>query len=187
MANLPTTQHEIERKFLLRTLPKLDWSDILLIDQFYKKNKSFWDRYRKLDSQINGVIKYQHTIKKTVSKGVNEEIEVELSEGDFIKNLSKCFLSKSEAKKITKIRYIFPYNGLKWEIDYFPDRDMIIAEIEIPTLDYALVIPDYISDNLIAEVTFEKEFSNRSLANKIPKPKTKIDNKIKKTNLDWPF
>jgi len=175
---------EIERKFLLRNLPDLNWVDILIVDQFYKKNKSFWDRYRKLDSKITGNIKYQHTIKKTVAKGVSEETEVELTESDFIKNLSKCFLSKADSKKITKVRHIFPHNehNLKWEIDYFPDRDLVIAEIEIPSVDYELNIPEFILNNCVAEVTHEKEFSNRSIANKIPKPKSKVDNLVKKVN-----
>jgi hypothetical protein len=57
---------EIERKFLLRQLPDISWNDILAVDQFYHKNpKNYWDRYRKLESKINGKIIYQHTIKKT--------------------------------------------------------------------------------------------------------------------------
>lgn len=174
---------EIERKFLLRNLPDLKWTDILTVDQFYKKNKTFWDRYRKLDSKIFDTIKYQHTIKKTISKGINQEIECDLSEDDFIKNLSKCYLSKSESRKINKIRHIFPHGDLKWEIDYFPDYDLVIAEIEIPKIDHDLTIPDYIKNLLITEVTYNKEFSNRSLATKIPKPKSIKTKKTSKTGL----
>jgi CYTH domain-containing protein len=46
---------------------------------------------------------------------------------------------------------------------------LIIAEIEIPTKDYEVIIPDYLKELVLIEVTGMKPFSNRSLSLKIKK------------------
>ncbi len=167
---------EIEHKFLLRQLPDIKWDDILMVDQYYQKNpKNYWDRFRKLESKINKKIHYQHTIKKTIAKGVNQEIETLLLKEQFEKNVASCYSQENnkQAKYLSKIRHIFYVeNGLKWEIDVFLNQNgLIIAELEIPTIDYKIELPSFIKDNLIMEVTEFKQFSNRSLANVINKPK----------------
>jgi len=172
---------EIERKFLLRQLPDCKWDDILIVDQFYHKStKNYWDRYRKLESKLTQKILYQHTIKTTISKGVNQEIECYLTKEAFEKNVADTFSSSRPAKYLSKIRHNFNVDNLKWEVDLFLNSTgMIIAEIEIPTLDYPLELPDFIKDNLIMEVTDAKQFSNRSIAKHIEKvnKQKKSDNK----------
>lgn len=166
---------EIERKFLLRQLPDISWNDILSVDQFYLKNpKNYWDRYRKLESKINNKIFYQHTIKKTVSKGISSEEETLMTREVFEKNVALCFSSNKEAKYLSKIRHIFIIDDLKWEVDLFLNQTgLIIAEIEIPKLDYPLELPNFIKENMIMEVTNLKQFSNRSIAKNIEKQKIK--------------
>jgi CYTH domain-containing protein len=44
---------------------------------------------------------------------------------------------------------------------------LIVAEIEIPKKSFKVNIPDFIKDKLLMEVTDFKQFSNRSLSNKI--------------------
>jgi CYTH domain-containing protein len=44
---------------------------------------------------------------------------------------------------------------------------LIVAEIEIPTKNHKVNIPNFISDKLLLEVTGLKQFSNRNLSNKI--------------------
>jgi CYTH domain-containing protein len=57
---------------------------------------------------------------------------------------------------------------MKWEVDLFKDRcHLIIAEIEIPTEDYDLKIPEFINKKLLMEVTGLKQFTNRSLSIKL--------------------
>lgn len=172
---------EIERKFLLRQLPNCKWDDVLIIDQFYHKNaKNYWDRYRKLESKITKDIAYQHTIKTTISKGVNREDECFLTQENFEKNVSESFSSNRPAKYLSKIRHVVKDGDLKWEVDQFLNSTgLIIAEIEIPTLEYPLELPNFIRENLIMEVTDSKQFSNRSIAKQIEKDskQKKSDNK----------
>ena len=61
--------------------------------------------------------------------------------------------------------------GFFWrpeEVDIFKDKcHIIIAEIEIPSEDYDLNIPEFISKKTLLEVTGQKLFSNRSLSVKL--------------------
>jgi len=158
---------EIERKFLLKALPDINPTEIIKIDQYYLKNSSgIWERARSWKSNINGV-KYIHTIKKSVSKGVNLEDECLMTESDFFKFKKDCLNSK-DSKFLSKERWIYPDGELVWEVDKFiNDHYIIIAEVEIPTKRYKVNIPEFISSKLLLEVTELKQFSNRSLSNKI--------------------
>ncbi len=70
---------------------------------------------------------------------------------------------------IEKTRYKIPTNDdLFWEVDFFEGKNsgLIIAEIEIPTPDYPIAIPNWVG----REVTGQDEiWSNQALA-KNPRP-----------------
>jgi CYTH domain-containing protein len=159
---------EIERKFLLKSLPNKLPDQSVEIEQYYLKNKSgIWERSRYWKS-TNGDVKYIHTIKKNISKGVNIEDEYLMSEKEFLNFKDLCFNKKIESKHIKKVRHIYNDGELFWEVDEFKaDYHLIIAEIEIPKKSYKINIPDYINDVLLLEVTGLKQFNNRSLSIKI--------------------
>ena len=159
---------EIERKFLLKSMPENQPTEIIKIDQFYFKNKEgIWERARQCDSNTNGK-KWIHTIKNRISDFSNEEIEKELTKKEFDKFKNRCYKWRANSKHIKKERWIYPDGDLKWEVDLFKDRcHLIVAEIEIPTEDYEIKIPDFINKKLLMEVTGLKQFSNRSLSIKL--------------------
>ncbi len=159
---------EIERKFLLKAMPDSLPTEIIKIDQFYFKNKEgVWERVRQCDSNVNG-IKWIHTIKNRISDMVNEEFEKEISKKEFDKFKRLCYSNRTKARHIKKDRWIFPDGDLKWEVDLFKDNyHLVIAEIEIPTEDFDLTIPDFINKKVLLEVTGMKQFSNRSLSIKL--------------------
>lgn len=159
---------EIERKFLLKSLPDSLPNEIIKIDQFYFKNKDgVWERVRQCDSNVNGK-KWVHTIKNRISERVNEEIEREITKKEFDRFKRLCYSNKLSAKHIKKDRWIFPDGELKWEVDLFKDNyHLVIAEIETPTEDWDLKLPDFISKKMLLEVTGMKQFSNRSLSIKL--------------------
>jgi CYTH domain-containing protein len=161
---------EIERKFLLKSLPDQKADQVVQIEQFYFKNESgVWERARSWFSS-NGQKKYIHTVKKTVSKGVNIEDEHDLTQKEFKSFKDMCYKTPDESKYIKKSRHIYKDGQLKWEIDEFNySCNLIIAEIEIPTKDYEVIIPTFLKDLILLEVTGLKPFSNRSLASKIKK------------------
>jgi CYTH domain-containing protein len=159
---------EIERKFLLKAMPDILPSEIIKIDQFYFKNKEgIWERVRQYDSNVNGK-KWIHTIKYRINEMSNEEIEKEISKKEFDKFKTKCYTNKLNARHIRKERWVYPDGDLKWEVDLFKDNyHLIIAEIEIPSEDYELNIPEFINKKSLLEVTGLKQFSNRSLSIKL--------------------
>lgn len=158
---------EIERKFLLKSIPEQKPQEIIEIFQWYRKNsKGIWERARSCYSDKNGFY-FVHTIKKTIGKGINEEDEKFISSDEFNKFLEKCKSSK-QARYISKERLIYPQDDLKWEVDVFNNgHHLIIAEIEIPTPDHPVEIPDFISEKLLLEVTGLKQFSNKNLSNHV--------------------
>jgi len=159
---------EIERKFLLKAMPGIDPTEVVKIDQYYFKNsKGVWERARSWESNKNGK-KYIHTVKKSISKGVNLEDEKALTDVEFVDFKNKCLSKTLESKFISKERWIYPDGKLYWEVDIFNSgHHLIVAEIEIPTKSYKLTIPDFIKDKMLLEVTGLKQFSNRNLSNKI--------------------
>ncbi len=154
---------EIERKFLLKSIPKIKPYESINIDQYYLKNKSgIWERVRKME--YSSCIKYIHTIKKSISKIENLEYEKEVSRDEYVDFKSKCF-SSQDSKFIKKIRHIFPDGDLYWEVDEFDNGySLIIAEIEIPNKSFKLKIPDFIKDVNLLEVSGLKQFSNKNLS-----------------------
>ena len=158
---------EIERKFLLKSLPKKDYDDKYLIDQYYWKNRSnIWERARTYHSEKSGD-SYIHTVKKSVSKGVNMEDEKILTKEEYELFKDRC-LNDPDSRYISKERYIYKFGDLKWEVDNFDNGyRLIVAELEIPKKTYRVALPEYISEVLLMEVTGLKQFSNRSLSIKM--------------------
>ena len=83
----------------------------------------------------------------------NEE-ELAISQGFFERHWPK-----TEGRRVEKIRLSVPYGKYLAEIDFYTDRDLIIAEIEVPTLEEAAqLIP------LGKDVTEDKRYKNKNLA-----------------------
>ncbi len=161
---------EIERKFLLKSTPQRYRSssefDDLYIEQYYGQNsKEGQFRIRRQQSVSLMLYTYFLTKKERVNSTlafVYEEIEREISEEYFNELKNDC------TKHISKKRLIYydeDNKGLKWEVDIYPFA-LIVAEIELPSEDYQLTIPNFIQEVLIGEVK-ENIFSNIMLAEQI--------------------
>ena len=158
---------EIERKFLLKAIPDLKPTEVIKIKQWYLKVDGIWERARSMDSNLYG-IKWVHTIKTRISDISNIEEEWDMDKTEFDDFVNQCKSSKQNARFITKERRIYPDGELKWEVDVFSQKcHIIVAEIEIPTEDYDLEIPEFIQKKSLLEVTGLKQFSNRSLSNRV--------------------
>lgn len=158
---------EIERKFLLKSIPDIKPTEIIRIRQWYLKVDGIWERARSMESSISG-LKWVHTIKTRISETSNLEEERELSKKEFEDFIKRCKSSDHMAKCIKKERRIYPYGELKWEVDIFSQKcHIIVAEIEMPAEDYELEIPEFILKKSLMEVTGLKQFSNRSLSKRV--------------------
>lgn len=164
---------EIERKYLLKAMPDKKPDQVIKIEQWYWKNSlGIWERVRKCETNTNEIY-FVHTIKKTISKGVNMEDEKIISIDEYNDFLSRCKFSESESRYITKERWVYQEGNLKWEVDIFHSgHHLVVAEIEIPKKSYKVDIPYYIKEKLLLEVTGLKQFSNKNLSNVIEKTST---------------
>lgn len=159
---------EIERKFLLKHLPDIAPVDKIDIIQYYYKNTDgVWERARQMDYKTKGK-KYVHTVKTRISDMSNDEQEKELTKSEFLAFRRKCIKYPGSSKMLKKTRYVYADGELKWEVDLFTHAaTIVVAEVEIPSEDFDLQIPDFIYKKMLLEVTSMKQFGNRSLANKI--------------------
>lgn len=149
---------EIERRFLLKGLPI--WDELVEqshIAQYYCESPEGPFRLRVetfSDRRIHTM-----TRKVAVSHGVNEEDESQIDAARF-DELMLCHI-----KKLHKFRIRFPYQGLTWEVDdFFDPLKIVLAEIELPSIDYPIEIPEPIKNVMLMEVTGMKQFSNYNLA-----------------------
>jgi CYTH domain-containing protein len=159
---------EIERKFLLKSLPDIEPVDKIKIWQYYYKNpEGIWERARQMDYKSKGK-KFVHTIKTRISDMSNDEQEKELTRAEFYDFRRRCVKYPGSSKMLKKTRYVYAAGDLKWEVDLFQfAATIVIAEVEIPSEEHDLQIPDFISKKMLLEVTSMKQFGNRSLANKL--------------------
>jgi CYTH domain-containing protein len=158
---------EIERKFLLRTIPNEKPFEKIKIKQWYLKSGNRWERARSMDSEFGK--RWIHTIKTRLSDMKCIEDERPLTKQEFEDFVSKCKISEG-SKFISKQRFIYLDGDLKWEVDIFRGKcHLIVAEVEIPSEEYELEIPDFIKKILLMEVTGLKQFSNKNLSCKIGK------------------
>ena len=155
--NLRRERMEIERKFLIKKLPKtLDLSKYTKkdIEQIYLYiDELSIIRIRKVTIKNN--IKYKYTV-KTGKKGIsNQEYEVEISEEQYKRlynNRNKNYII------LNKTRYIIPYiNNLNIELDIFSREyeGLILAEIEYESESQAkgIKVPDWFDMDISNSIT----------------------------------
>lgn len=147
---------EIERKFLLKTGAPLPDSDMVLnIQQAYIAN----DNGVSVRIRLVNMEEAYLTIKKAITDdlGIRSEFEYQIPVEDAIE-----MMQLSHYIKIVKQRHIIMDGGRKWEVDFFLEENegLIIAELELPSLEERVVIPDWIG----AEVTSDPRYLNNHLA-----------------------
>ncbi len=147
---------EIERKFLLKRLPDMPSATQLRIEQGYIPGERVVERLRLVEN--NGQRSYLRTIK--VGAGlVRTELEEETSAEVFQK-----MWPLTKGRRLTKRRHRVPQGELTWEIDEFTDRDLVLAEIELPSAETPVELPDWLEACLDHEVTGEVAYLNSTLA-----------------------
>ncbi len=175
---------EIERRFLLKSLPtNIDWyrshgysgydnfflTRFHITQTYYDRNVEGYEgpfrirREELIDDRKVKQLSFDITRKKLVEKGVFEEEVVQIDYRTY-----KKIKDNEHDGALKKVRHVIECRenkGLEWEIDVFSQPiHLLIAEIELPSMDYDLKIPYFLKDVIITEVTGQKEFSNRSLA-----------------------
>jgi len=149
---------EIERKYLLRALPRFPHAtSVIEIDQGYIPGRKLVERLRR-ERHGDGSVKFYRTVK--VGSGVQRtEIEDETDEKTF-----SHLWELTKGKRLTKRRYLVPNHEDVWEVDEFTDRQLVLAELELDSADQRIDIPHWLRDVMVREVTDERQYTNHSLA-----------------------
>jgi len=149
----PQEEIEIERKWLLKELPKAVFDQVVQIEQYYKD----WLRYRR---QHDGIGEFFFCIKKErLSHGVNRETWQDCTKEDFYHNYPQ------DEKPIKKTRHVLEYEGHNIEIDTF-ENGLVMMEIEVKSLSEPIQIPQIIHAQIEKEVTGDPDYSNYQLFRK---------------------
>ncbi len=148
---------EIEHKYLLSALP----ADIaqfpgVEIRQGWLPGRTLQERLRAVCAP-DGVTYY-----RCVKAGAGLE-RIELEE-ETPKELFDVLWPLTEGKRIAKRRYARTEGTLTWEIDAFADRDLVLAEVEVPFARTRVPLPAWLKPLVVREVTGEPEYLNVNLA-----------------------
>jgi CYTH domain-containing protein len=148
---------EIERKYLLRELPPAAREgESLEIQQGYLPGTRLVERLREVRN--NGAVAWFRTVKS--GTGLSRlELEEETTRDVF-----ESVWPLTAGRRLLKRRWRVPAGGLTWEIDQFLDRDLILAEVELPSTDTPVEPPDWLAPYIVRDVTLEPEYANVRLA-----------------------
>jgi CHAD domain-containing protein/CYTH domain-containing protein len=148
---------EIERKYLLHGLPPHVFTrPAEEIDQGWLPGTVLMERLRRIRSPRGE--EWYRTVK--TGSGVSR---VELEEAT-TRELFEYLWPLTEGCRVIKRRYAIAEGQLTWEIDQFTDRELILAEVELPGEDFPVELPDWLAQYVVREVTGEREYVNRFLA-----------------------
>ncbi len=148
---------EIERKYLLNHFPAAAAGvPAEEIEQGYVPGQRLIERLRRVTTPDS--VRWYRTV-KTGAGLVRTELEEETT-----REIFEAMWPLTEGKRVHKQRHCVPDGDLAWEIDHFVDRDLTLAEIELPSADVQPVPPDWLQSYIVRDVTDEAEFVNFNLA-----------------------
>jgi len=177
-SQLPESINEIEHRYLLSGLPpKLErWAyDIIGIKHYYLATSTIQERfsrrrYIKHHTVPEGTKVYRRTVK--IGHGLKRlEFKDECPQ--------KLYAEVKKMVNITalrKVRHLVKVDdcgnivpktlvgGCNWELDRFEDRELYLAEVEVPDVTWEVVIPTWLKPYIIKEVTHDRKFEGASLA-----------------------
>ena len=155
---------EIERRFLLDRLPAIPPESIACeVEQGYLPDAPSTagepTRLRRA-IQPDGSVHLTRTV-KTGTGLVRHEKEHAITAPEFDE-----LWPQTAGRRLRKTRYHVPDGDLEWEVDEFHDLDLVVAEIELPSTDTAVELPQWLAPHVVREVTEEPAYNNYELARK---------------------
>ena len=151
-------QTETERKYLLDGLPAEARAGhpCKELRQGYLPGETLRERLRSVAAESG--VKYLRTIK---GGGGVQRIEVE-EETD--QRVFDQMWPLTYGARVHKRRYAVRDGALTWVVDEFLDRDLVLAEVELPSPKVQPPIPLWMAPHLVREVTGEDDYANITLA-----------------------
>ena len=154
IAHRPDCVAEIERRFLLRAVPATARPfAVQEIEQGWLPGTRVVERIRPLRDP-EGPVTYRTSRPATDRRPNEPEGQVEAALFDEIWPLTA-------GRRVAKRRHVVQDYGLRWEIDQFLDRDLVLAEVAVSV---TAPVPEWLEPYIVREVTGERQFTHRALA-----------------------
>jgi len=155
---LPATpDSEIERKFLLSALPpEAAAAPAEEIEQGWLPGERLRERLRRV-VDADGE-RFYRTVK--LGSGLQR---LELEDQTSVE-LFGALWPHTAGCRVAKRRYRVRDGAFTWEIDEFRDRDLLLAEVELPDPATAVTIPAWLAPYLVRDVTGDPAYLNLNLA-----------------------
>lgn len=157
---------EIERVFLLRGMPPLPEAvEVLRIEQGYFDADAgavagVGEEEGRVRRTTDRLGRRRHFLTRKRGSGlVREETEREIDETAFGR-----LWAQTGSRRIVKDRHRIAEADLVWEIDRFEAPPIVLAEVELPSADHPVAIPDWLEGWIEREVTEEPAYRNSAIA-----------------------
>lgn len=148
---------EIERKYLLSAVPDpLPAGEVLEVEQGWLPGRRLMERLRR--TRRGPQVQLVRSVK--LGRGL-ARVEVEEPAEPA---LFEALWPHTQGCRVTKRRHRIVDGERVWEIDVFLDRDLVLAEVELPSTDAAAPLPAWLAPYVVREVTEEDAYVNRNLA-----------------------
>lgn len=153
---------EIERKYLLRALPEAAReAPSVRLAQGWLPGDKLRERLRRVDDG-NGGVRFERTVK--LGRGLTRiEVQEPTSQEVF-----DGLWPLTEGCRVEKRRYLVRDEaqapGLVFEVDEFLDRELVLAEVELPSAEVEVTLPDWLAAVVEREVTDDPAYVNLNLA-----------------------
>ncbi len=166
LARIARADHEIERKFLLRAAPPHALAAPgIRIAQGWLPGEQLRERLRR-SVHPEGRVEWTRTVK--VGTGVSR-IEIEEQTEPL---LFESLWPLTAHARVEKVRHTVADGAYTWEIDVFLDRELVLAEVELPSSDTLVTLPDWLAPYLVRDVTGDAAYVNANLARNRSRPAT---------------
>jgi dihydrofolate reductase/CYTH domain-containing protein len=153
----PLAGVEVECKYLLRAMPPaMPPAETAEVEQGWLPGERLAERLRR--TVRGGETRWVRAVKS--GRGV---ARLELEE-ETTRDVFEYLWPLTAGRRVRKRRHYVPAGTLTWEIDEFLDRELVLAEVELPAADHAVPIPDWLAPVLVREVTDEPAYLNLKLA-----------------------
>ncbi len=148
---------EIERKYLLTGRPAMPpGGETLEVEQGWLPGKVLRDRVRSV--RVGARTRYYRALK--LGRGLTRsELEEETT-----KKIFDVLWPLTAGCRVRKRRTKIAEGALVWEIDEFTDRELWLAEVELPRETAVATVPAWLAPFIAREVTDERGFTNLELA-----------------------
>jgi CHAD domain-containing protein/CYTH domain-containing protein len=153
----PRRGREVERKYLLSGLPPAATAaPSVEIEQGYLPGERLVERLRRIRGE-DGV-----ELVRTMKEGTGlVRLEVEESVAP---EVFDALWPLTAGRRLRKRRHRVAGGELTWEIDQFLDRDLVLAEVELPAPEVEVAIPAWLGPWVQREVTDDPAYDNVELS-----------------------